>query len=82
MKQKDFIILGAVVIVSAVFSIILSNKLISTPKNLQQSVKTVGEVSNSFPKVDATYINNNSTDPDLYISLPSGSIPYNTNPFK
>ena len=78
MKQKDILLVVVVIIVSAVMSVVLSNMLISSPKNRQQKVEVVGPISPDFAQPDQKYFNSNSVDPTQLIQIGGNS---NTQPF-
>jgi hypothetical protein len=75
MKQKDLGLIAVAIIFSAIFSFILSSKLITSPKNRQQTVEKVNPISADFPTPDNTYFNSNSIDPTQLITIGN-----NTNP--
>ena len=78
MKQKDILLIAVIIIVSAVLSIVLSNMLISAPKNRQQKVEVVTPIKPDFNTPDNTYFNNNSIDPTQLIQIGGSS---NNQPF-
>ncbi len=78
MKQKDIFLIAVVVIVSAVISIVISGKLISSPKNRSQKVEKVFVISSEFPTPDEKYFNKDSIDPTQIIKIGDSS---NTKPF-
>lgn len=69
MKQKDIALIGLVVIISAVLSLIISNKLFTTPADRQQQVVQVGSINDTFTTPSSTYFNNNSIDPTQTITV-------------
>jgi hypothetical protein len=69
MKQKDFALILIVVVVSAAFSLVLSNIFISSPKNRQEKVEVVGEISSVFPEVDKQFFNELSKNPTVIIQI-------------
>ena len=78
MKQKDVALIGVVVIVSIIVSVILSNMLITSPKNRQEKVEVVAPISSDFTQPDTKYFNNNSIDPTQLIQIGGSS---NLQPF-
>ena len=80
MKQKDILLIGVIVIVSAVVSVVLSNLIISPPKHRQQKVEVVEPISADFKTPDTAYFNSNSIDPTqlVQISNNNNSQPFNT----
>jgi len=79
MKQKDIFTIVVIVIVSAVFSFVLSNFLISTPKNRQQKVEVVDPIGSEFIRPDTKYFNDQSINPTQKIQIGDST---NTKPFK
>lgn len=69
MKQKDIILITAVVIISAVFSFFISNALFASPKNRQQKVEVVAPISAEFKKPDSKYFNSTAIDPTKLIQI-------------
>jgi ABC-type maltose transport system permease subunit len=69
MKQKDIPLIIIVVIISAVFSFILSNALISSPKNRATKVEIVSPISGDFKQPDQKYFNAQSIDPTKLIQI-------------
>jgi hypothetical protein len=77
-KQKDYGIIGLVIVVSAVVSLIISNKIFETPTNQEQSVTVVGSISTEFTQPSGTYFNKSSIDPteDIVPYLNANSVPF------
>lgn len=71
MKQKDIILIIVVVFVSGVFSLVLSNYLISSPKNRQEQVEVVEPITADFkiPAKDDKYFNVQAIDPTQIIKI-------------
>lgn len=69
MKQKDIVLLAIIGIISAVFSILLSNILISAPKNRSAKVTVVEKIDSNFPEPDKKFFNANSFDPTKVIRV-------------
>ena len=78
MKQKDIVVIIAVVGVSAVVAIIASKMLIK-PADKQQQVEVVQAISTDFPTPDTRYFNANAINPTLSIQIGDNT---NTDPFK
>lgn len=78
MKQNDFVLIFAIVVVAIVSSLLLSNFLIAPPKNRQTKVEFVEQISDSFPLPDGKYFNNESINPTRLIKIGEGP---NPNPF-
>ncbi len=75
MKQKDFALIGLVIVISVVVSYLISNLIFSTPKNRQQKVDVVQSISSSFDQPDKKYFNSNSFDPTVIISINQNNNP-------
>ena len=69
MKQKDIILIIVVVFVSVVFSIIISNFLITPPKNRQEKVEVVEPITAEFKQPSDKYFNKKSFDPTQTITI-------------
>ena len=71
MKQKDFLTIGVIVIISAVISIILAKQVIGSPKNRQQKVEHVDVISSEFnrPPADSKVFNANAINPTQNIQI-------------
>lgn len=78
MKQKDISVIVVIVIFSILVSVLLSNKLIATPKNRQQKVEVVDIITPTFNRPDSKYFNKDSINPTQTIQI--GGDP-NKNPF-
>ncbi len=78
MKKKDIFTISLVVIVSAVFSIIISGLIITPAEDRQQSVEVVPVIEGSLESVDKRYFNSNSINPAQDIEI--GNNP-DSNPF-
>lgn len=80
MKQKDIILIVAVVIISGTVSFLLSKFLFSVPKNRQTRVEVVQAIKSDFPQPDVRYFNANSVDPTKNITIgdSSNSQPFNS----
>lgn len=69
MKQKDIFLIVVVVIVSATTSLVLSKKLINSPKTRQQNVEVAHVITSKFDLPDKRYFNDQSFDPTKVISI-------------
>lgn len=78
MKQKDLALIVVVVVFSVVVSVALSNLLIASPKNRQQSVEVVQAINDTFTTPDPHYFNNQAFDPTQLITIGDNN---NTDPF-
>jgi hypothetical protein len=78
MKQKDIILIVVIVVISAVFSLILSNHIFGSPAARQQEVTVAQPISTDFPKPDSQFFNSSSLDPTQLITISQSN---NTTPF-
>ena len=69
MKQKDIILVIVVVFVSGVLALIISNFLITAPKNRQTEVEVVTPISTELTKPDSRYFNDKSINPTQNIQI-------------
>lgn len=69
MKQKDVVLILVISVISAVFSLLLSNSLISTPKNRKEKVEVVESISSEFSQPNAKYFNKESVNPTKLIEI-------------
>lgn len=79
MKQKDIMLIIVVVFISGIGSLMLSNKLISSPKNRQEQVEVVEPITADLTQPDRKYFNANSIDPTQIIRIGDNN---NNQPFK
>jgi hypothetical protein len=79
MKQKDMAMIIVVAAISVVFSIILSNVVLSGVSAKEQQAETVEPISAAFQQPDTRYFNANSIDPTQIIKIGDGS---NQSPFE
>ena len=80
MKQKDIITIMVVSFISAVMSIVISNMLITTPKNRKSTVEIVESISSEFNKPNEKYFNSkDSINPTKLIEIGDSS---NQNPIQ
>ena len=77
MKSKDYALIGASVILSAIISIFVS-KLLFSSSTAGQQVDIVPSISSKWPSPDPRYFNNSSIDLTQFISIGNNS---NPNPF-
>ncbi len=73
MKQKDLLIIGAVVLFSAVISYVVGTKLIATPADRHQQVQTVPVITEKFNQPDPKYFNAQAVDPTKIIQISNNS---------
>jgi len=69
MKQKDILLIVVVVVVSGMFSFLLSKFLFTIPKDRQTKVEVVQPISASFTQPDKRYFNADSIDPTKSITI-------------
>ena len=84
MKRKDLLILSAVALISAVFSLILSNVIFGSPSKNPIKVPEVQKITSTFPVVsnDDDYkkiFNSQALDPTQLIKIGGSN---NTTPFQ
>lgn len=79
MKQKDFAIIIAVVILSGIVSYFVSNALFASKDSLETEVEVVQPITAEFPEPDARYFNENSLNPTRTITIGDGQ---NQQPFQ
>lgn len=80
MRQKDIALVLIIAFVSAVFSLVLSNLLITTPKNRSAKVTIVERIDPNFQTPDKKYFNDQSFDPTKLIHIGENPNP-NSKPF-
>lgn len=78
MKQKDWLLIIAIAVVSGIFSFIISGRIFVTPANRQQAVEVVDAITPEFKTPDNKYFNTQSVNPAQTIQLGTGG---NANPF-
>lgn len=69
MKQKDIALILVVVFASGVIALLLSNVLISSPKNRKEQVEIVDPITSEFETPDKRYFNDQSVDPTKLIQI-------------
>lgn len=69
MKQKDIVLIVVVTFVSAVFSLIISKALFSSPAKRQLQVEVVTPIAAEFNQPDNKYFNENSFNPTKLIQI-------------
>ena len=78
MKQKDIALIAVIVVISGIFSFIISNYVFVTPKDRQSQVEVVPVISSQFTKPDKQFYNSESFDPTRIIVIGGNS---NQDPF-
>lgn len=69
MKQKTILTVIVVSIVSIIVAYFSSNLLFRSPKNREQKVEKVEQISTDFKNPDKTYFNEKSIDPTQIIKI-------------
>jgi hypothetical protein len=77
-KQKDIILIGFIVILSAIVALFVSRTLFASPKDRQQQVVVVQTIDPNFPTPSTTYFNAQAVDPTQLIQIGPNNT---TNPF-
>ncbi|MEI8338838.1 hypothetical protein EBZ57_00325 [bacterium] len=78
MKQKDIAVIAVIVVVSGIFSFIISNYVFVTPKDRQSQVEVVPQITSTFQQPDKRFYNSSAFDPTRIIVIGQNS---NTDPF-
>jgi hypothetical protein len=78
MKQKDLLLIGIAIVASAILSIVVSNKIFTTPADRQQQVEVAGSISPTFTSPSSMYFNSNSIDStqSIQIGVNSNQTPF------
>lgn len=79
MKQKDWTLIGVVVVISAVLSFVLSNFLFGGTKNRQERVEVVQAITPEFNNPNEKYFNKDSNNPTqpIRIGEDNNNTPFN-----
>ena len=77
MKQKDYVLLGGIIIISAILSFIVTGKLFAPPADRQQQVEQVEAIRPTIPQ-NSQYFTQQSIDPTQLIQINNNN---NANPF-
>ncbi len=78
MKRKDWLVVALVAVVAGVFSMVLSNAFIASPKNRKEKVEVVDVITNQFLQPDSKYFNAQAVNPTKLIQIGENA---NTKPF-
>lgn len=78
MKKQDIGLIAIIVIISAVVSLIISNKIFASPSNRQQQVEVVQPITADFTQPDNRYFNKDAFDPTQTITIGQST---NADPF-
>jgi hypothetical protein len=77
MKQKDVVVIVIVVVVSGIFSVLISNVFLKSSIN-SQTAEVVQPINSTFDQPSPTYFNSNSINPTQIIKISNYN---NPNPF-
>ena len=69
MKQKDFLLIGVIGIISAILSFIISSTFLTPAEDRQQNVEVVQPISTEFTRPPAAYFNAESINPTQIIQI-------------
>ncbi|HSX27277.1 MAG TPA: hypothetical protein VLG25_00675 [Patescibacteria group bacterium] len=69
MKQKDYALVAVVVVISIVFSAIISKLIFGSAKSRKTKVEVVNKISSQFDLPDKKYFNEASIDPTQIIQI-------------
>jgi hypothetical protein len=75
MKRKDLTLIAVIAVVAGIFSLIISNLLISSPKNRQQKVEVVDAITQQFNEPDKRYFNGTAGNPTALIRINDNANP-------
>jgi hypothetical protein len=78
MKQKDLMLIGVIIFISAIISIFVSKTVFVSAGNRHQQVDTVQPISPALEMPSSRYFNGSSFDPTQSITIGQSN---NTNPF-
>jgi ABC-type anion transport system duplicated permease subunit len=78
MKQKDILLIVVIVVISGVFSILITKSIFVTPKTKKQQIYVVQPITVDFPSPASQFFNSKSIDPTQLITVSPNA---NTNPF-
>lgn len=78
MKQKDLALIIMIAVISGAVSFAASHFIFATPKNRQQQVAVVDQITPDFATPDSKFFNNKSIDPAKLIEVGGNN---NPNPF-
>ena len=69
MKKKDLVAIIGVIIVSAIFSSVLSSKFLFTTKDREQKVEVILPISSTFNLPDKKIFNDKAVNPTKLIEI-------------
>ncbi len=75
MKKNDFTTLAVAIIVSALFSFLVSRAFISSPNDRKTQVEVVGPITTDFPAPNKKFFNEQSLNPTLLIEITPNNNP-------
>ena len=73
MQQRDYVLIGATAIFSAVMSFIISGVLITPAGERTQEAEVVESISDQFVDAPDQYFNSNSVNPTQLIQISPGA---------
>ncbi len=75
MKQKDIILIAAVVLITGVITFFIGNLVFAPPKDRKEKVEVVEKITADFQKPDTKYFNTGSIDPTQPITIGDNNNP-------
>lgn len=75
MKQKDIVLILAVVFVAGIFSLLVSKVLISSGSNRNQTAQIVDPISEQFEQPDERVFNDQAINPTKLIQIGDSTNP-------
>ncbi len=79
MKKQDLLTMIVVGIVSLMFSVLLSGRLLNGGSDKKQETEKITPISSEFPQLSSNYYNDTSVNPTKLIQIGQGE---NTKPFE
>lgn len=73
MKQKDYVLIAATALFSAVISFVISGIFISPDSERTQTAEVVEPISSEFGSLPKQYFNENSVNPTQLIEIAPGA---------
>lgn len=78
MKQKDYLLIGIVIVFSTIVSYLITSQFIGGPGKKSDSAEVVHKLTADFKLPDKRYFNQNSINPTRLITIDKSA---NPNPF-
>lgn len=69
MKNKDITLIAVIGVATAIIALLVSNFLLTAPKDLKADVEVVQEITAEFPLPDGKYFNSESENPTRLIQI-------------